>query len=115
MNTDNIEKNIDEAVNLFKALAHKGRLRVFCALFNGEKNVGELTKISGLGQSALSQHLALLRDLGFVKTRRDAQTIYYSMDNDKAAELLSCTVHLYGPCENECCHVKEGLAPEIIN
>lgn len=114
MNTDNIEENIDEAVNLFKALAHKGRLRVFCALFNGEKNVGELTKISGLGQSALSQHLALLRDLGSVKTRRDAQTIYYSMDNDIAAKLLSCTVHLYGPCGHECCHVKDTIVGDAV-
>lgn len=95
MNIQNIEQNIDGAVDLFKALAHKGRLKVFCALYDSEKNVGELTHISGLGQSALSQHLAMLRELGFVKTRREAQTIYYSIANETARDMLSCMVDLY--------------------
>ena len=66
-----------------------------CALYSGEKNVGELEKIVNLSQSALSQHLARLRRDGLVNTRRAAQTIYYAL-NDKATEMvLKCLYDIY--------------------
>ena len=58
-------------------------------------NVGEMEKIVGLSQSALSQHLAILRAEGLVRTRREAQTIYYSIKSDKAAALLTLLDKLF--------------------
>lgn len=72
---------------------------VICALYQGEKSVGELEEIVGLSQSALSQHLARLRRDGLVNTRRNAQTIFYSL-NDKATEaVLRCLYDIYAPGE----------------
>src|SRR5690606_20437770 len=81
MDVSEVERNIDVAVNLLKALSNERRLKIICALYQGEKNVGELEEIVGLSQSALSQHLARLRRDGLVNTRRDAKTIFYSMNN----------------------------------
>ena len=89
------------AVNLLKALSNEKRLMIVCALYGGEKNVGELEKIVNLSQSALSQHLARLRRDGLVNTRREAQTIFYSL-NDKATEMvLQCLYDIYTPSDEE--------------
>ena len=97
MDVKEVERNIEVAVNLLKALSNERRLLIICALYKGEKSVGELEQIVGLSQSALSQHLARLRRDGLVNTRRHAQTIYYSM-NDKATEaVLKCLYDIYSP------------------
>ncbi len=99
MDVKDIERNIEVAVNLLKALSNERRLMVICALYQGEKSVGELEEIVGLSQSALSQHLARLRRDGLVNTRRNAQTIFYSL-NDKATEaVLRCLYDIYAPGE----------------
>lgn len=95
MDVKEVEQNIEVAVNLLKALSNEKRLQIICALYQGEKNVGELGKIVGLSQSALSQHLARLRRDGIVNTRRDAQTIYYSMNDRAAKAVLSCLYDIY--------------------
>jgi DNA-binding transcriptional ArsR family regulator len=95
MDVRDVECNIDVAVNLLKALSNERRLRIICALYRGEKNVGEMESIIGLSQSALSQHLARLRRDGLVSTRRDAQTIYYSMDDRAAKAVLGCLCDIY--------------------
>lgn len=87
MNIKTIEDNIDVAVALLKALSNERRLVIVCALHGGEKSVGALEQIVNLSQSALSQHLARLRRDGLVNTRREAQTIYYSL-NEKAMKLM---------------------------
>lgn len=70
----------DEAARLLKALGNPQRLRVLCLLVGGERSVGELHKdLSDLSQSALSQHLARLREEGLVRTRREAQSIHYAL------------------------------------
>lgn len=69
-----------EAARLLKAMASPHRLLVLRHLSEGERSVGELVELVGLGQSALSQHLARLRSGRLVKTRRERQTIYYSLD-----------------------------------
>jgi len=92
---EHIEKNIDIAINLLKALSNERRLMIVCALYSQERNVGELEKLIGLSQSALSQHLARLRRDGIVQTRREAQTIFYSLKSEAIEELLKC---LYGIC-----------------
>ena len=71
------------------------RLMILCQLSKGEKNVGELERIVGLSQSALSQHLARLRTDHLVKTRREAQTIYYSLAGEEAAAVIETLCRLY--------------------
>jgi DNA-binding transcriptional ArsR family regulator len=80
-----------------RALSNEKRLVIVCLLSRGEKSVGQLEAMVGLSQSALSQHLARLRREGFVKTRREAQTIYYSLDNKEAEAVLHCLCDLYNP------------------
>ncbi len=95
MDVSEIECNARMAVNLLKALSNEKRLLIACSLYKGEKNVGELEEIVSLSQSALSQHLAKLRRDKIVKTRRNAQTIYYSLANEHAKEVLHCLCNIY--------------------
>ncbi len=96
MDVNEIEHNVDVAVSLLKALSNEKRLLIVCALYRGEKSVGELEEIVGLSQSALSQHLARLRRDKVVQTRREAQTIYYSLSNLAAHDVLQCLADIYG-------------------
>ena len=78
----------DEAAALLKALAHPARLLVLCQLVEGEASVGELQPITGLSMSALSQHLAVLRDMALVTTRRESQSIRYALADGPAVGVL---------------------------
>ena len=80
---------------MMRALSHEARLLVLCELVAGERTAGELVARSGLSKSALSQHLAKLRDEGLVKTRRESQSIFYSIGDPKAAQLLGVLHELY--------------------
>ncbi|MFZ5656469.1 MAG: ArsR/SmtB family transcription factor [Pseudomonadota bacterium] len=84
-----------EAAALLKALAHPARLLVLCQLVQGERSVGELQPITGLSMSALSQHLAVLREMALVETRREAQTIFYSLAEGPAASVLDTLYAAY--------------------
>ena len=90
-----IEENISIAARLLKSLSNEKRLLIVCTLFKGEKSVGELEQIVELSQSALSQHLARLRKDKIVNTRREAQTIYYSLHNNAANRVLECLYTIY--------------------
>lgn len=81
-----------DAAQLLKALANERRLQVLCLLAAGERPVGELQALLDLGQSALSQHLAVLREEGLVQTRREAQSILYSLAPGPAAAVMQ-TLH----------------------
>jgi DNA-binding transcriptional ArsR family regulator len=70
------------------AMANEQRLRVLDILAKGEMPVGELAEMIGLSQSALSQHLAKLRSAHMVKTRRDAQTVYYTVNSENVRKML---------------------------
>ena len=83
---------VREASKLLKSLANESRLQILCLLCEGEMSVGELCNIIPLSQSALSQHLALLRAEGLVKTRRDAQFVLYSLDSPEALKVIE-TLH----------------------
>jgi len=74
-----LEDRAEEVTTLLKSIANKHRLKIIRLLAEKEYSVGELEKIVGLSQSALSQHLARLRRDKMVTTRRSAQTIYYSL------------------------------------
>lgn len=87
-----------EAVNLLKALANEPRLLVLCHLAEGQElAVGDLAHKVGLSQSALSQHLAKLREQGLVTTRKEAQTVFYSVSDPKALQVLSLLHDLFCP------------------
>lgn len=87
-----------EAASLLRALASECRLLVLCHLIeSGELSVGELAKRVRLSQSALSQHLAKLREEELVTTRKEAQTVYYRVADPKAAQLLSLIHSLFCP------------------
>jgi ArsR family transcriptional regulator len=87
-----------KACELMKTLGHKDRLMVLCHLSSGEKSVGELATLLQIPQSPLSQHLARMRKESLVKTRRDAQTIYYSIASGEAARIVALMHELY--CSN---------------
>lgn len=89
------EASAVEAARLMKALANERRLLILCQLADGEQSVGSLRV--GLSQSALSQHLALLRQEGIVKTRREAQTILYSIADPAVHRVIRTLAELYGP------------------
>ena len=89
----------EEAAALLKALAHPARLLVLCRLVEEECSVGQLQPITGLSMSALSQHLAVLRDMGLVTTRRESQTIYYALTEGPAVRVLDALYAAY--CASE--------------
>ena len=80
---------------LMKILANEHRLMILCQLMEGERSVGEMATKLEMRQAALSQQLALLRKSGLVKTRRDAQTIYYSLARADLAALLGFLYETY--------------------
>ncbi len=90
IDTTDIEKNVEGAANLLKALSNEKRLMIVCALSHGEKSVSELESIVHLSQSALSQHLAKLRKDKIVRTLRSAQTIYYALSDNAVQKVLGC-------------------------
>jgi DNA-binding transcriptional ArsR family regulator len=78
-----------EVAAFLKTLANEQRLLVLCALLEGEQSVGQLNERVELSASALSQHLAWLREAGMVSTRRQAQTIFYTLADARVIEILS--------------------------
>ena len=92
-----MRRRAGEAADLLRALSHEARLRVLCDLVEGEKSAGELVASSGLSQSALSQHLAKLREEGLVATRREGQVIFYRLKNANAARVLNTLNEIYCP------------------
>ncbi len=81
-------RHADSAARLLKALANPHRLQVLCVLGADELSVGEVNERIPLSQSALSQHLKVLRDDGLVTTRRASQTVYYRVAPGPATEVI---------------------------
>jgi len=98
MNMGELESRALRAASLLRAMANPVRLRVLCQLAEGEKSVGELERVVEVSQSALSQHLALLRERGLVRGRRDGQSVYYDLDGAEAPALLAALYEVY--CRN---------------
>lgn len=76
---DQMQHHAGDAAELLKRLAHPARLLVLCLLVDGERPVNQLEQHVGLSQSALSQHLAVLREHGLVTTRREGLSVYYQV------------------------------------
>ncbi len=84
-----------QAADLLKALANHRRLLILCLLAECERTVSEINALVDLSQSALSQHLALLREEGLVSTRRDAQSIYYGLAEGPVREIIGVLRRTY--------------------
>lgn len=80
---------------MLKALGNPKRLQVAYLLKDGEKKVGALEELLQISQSALSQHLAVLRAADIVATRRVAQSVYYSLKDAKCRKLLEAIEKIY--------------------
>lgn len=87
--------DMSKASSMLKALSNERRLQILCQLLEGERCVHELEKHIRISQSALSQHLAKLRQADLVTTRRNAQTIYYSIKDDAVFAMLSTIRDVY--------------------
>jgi len=84
-----MRENASQAADLLKAMSNKHRLLILCHLGEKEMSVNELNNFVDLSQSSLSQHLARLRQDSLVKTRRESQTIFYSIANPSVVKLIS--------------------------
>ena len=90
-----MRRNASDAVCLLKGLANENRLIIMCVLAEGECSVGQLNDRVALSQSALSQHLAVLREQGLVLTRRESQTIYYRLAETPALDVINLLHDIY--------------------
>jgi ArsR family transcriptional regulator, virulence genes transcriptional regulator len=95
MNVEELQSKAGAAEAMLKAVANRNRLVILCELLKGERSVGALQAAIGLSQSALSQHLARLRDDELVATRRESQTIYYSLSSKPITRLIGLLYELY--------------------
>lgn len=86
-----------DAADLMKQLSNEYRLMILCSLVNGELSVGELNDSIPLSQSAVSQHLAKLREAELVATRRESQTIFYRLNGDAAIRVIEVLQSIYCP------------------
>jgi DNA-binding transcriptional ArsR family regulator len=92
------EANAAQVAQLLRALANQRRLMILCKLVEwGEGMVTALAQAVGLGQSALSQHLAMMREEGIVAFRREGQTLWYRIADPRIELLLAQLQHLYCP------------------
>jgi ArsR family transcriptional regulator, virulence genes transcriptional regulator len=90
-----------EASALLKAMSNEARLMILCRLLDSEKSVGELEQLVGLSQSAISQHLAILRDNELVHTKRQGQSIKYSLVEPKPRAIIEALHRIYAHCPAE--------------
>lgn len=92
---DEMREHASDAARLMKTLGNENRLMILCVLAEGELSVGELNSRIPLSQSALSQQLSRLRDEGLVRTRRESQTIYYSLCPGPADQIIQVLHSIY--------------------
>jgi len=92
---EQMQVHASDAAGLMKALGNESRLMILCSLAAGERSVGDLNVIVPLSQSALSQQLARLRQQGLVQTRRESQTIFYSLSPGPADRVINLLHDIY--------------------
>lgn len=96
---DAMSAQSEAASDLLKALANPQRLRILCLLIEGELTVSQLNEQIQLSQSALSQHLALLRDKELVSTRKHAQTVFYCVADGPVRSIIQTLHDIYCPVD----------------
>ncbi|MFA6229312.1 MAG: metalloregulator ArsR/SmtB family transcription factor [Rhodanobacter sp.] len=91
-----MQASSEDASRLLKALGNAQRLRILCLLVDHEMSVGQINEqLPDLSQSALSQHLAKLREEGLVQTRREAQTIWYTLEHGPTEQIINTLYGIY--------------------
>lgn len=95
---EQMEGNAKQASELLKAMSNQTRLMILCQLLHGERTAGELDALTNLSQSALSQHLAVLREHELVQTRRESQNIYYAINGDRPRAIIEVLYRIFN-CE----------------
>jgi len=90
-----MQENASKATSLLKSMANESRLMILCQLSQAEMSVGELSECIPLSQSALSQHLSVLRREKLVKTRRESQFVWYSLDSEAAKAVIGTLYDLF--------------------
>lgn len=90
-----LRENATKASGLLRVMANESRLLILCNLLEGEKAVQEIQEHVGLSQSALSQQLAILRGEKLVSTRREAQSVYYSLASREAETMIAALYEIY--------------------
>ncbi|MBT4618993.1 MAG: winged helix-turn-helix transcriptional regulator [Gammaproteobacteria bacterium] len=95
MDLETMQTSATRASDMLKLLGHPHRLMVLCELKMGEKSVSELASKVGVSQSPLSQHLARMRYEDVVETRRDGQTVYYSLKEGEASLLIESLYEIF--------------------
>ena len=88
-------QSADRASSLMKTLGHTDRLMILCHLSDGEKSVGQIARLLEISQSPVSQHLSRMRKEGIVATRREAQTIYYSIKSGEASKIVELLYEMF--------------------
>ena len=104
INFNELEANAEQAATLLKSMANPHRLMILCLLHDNELSVSDINARVSLSQSALSQHLAKLRQQALVKTRRQSQTIYYSLASDSVKRIIGTLHGIY------CCQQPDNPA-----
>lgn len=99
MDMEALYENAERASLLLRTMSNQWRLLILCHLAQGELSVHQLEQVIGLSQSALSQHLAILRRERLVRTRREAQSIFYSLASPEAGAVMQTLYDLY--CSDE--------------
>ncbi|QLQ13574.1 MAG: winged helix-turn-helix transcriptional regulator [Brevundimonas sp.] len=96
---DALEQSAAHAAALLKSLANEHRLMILCQLGTGEMQVAQILSGVKLSQSALSQHLARLREDGLVATRREGVAIFYRIDDPAVLKVIATLAEIYCPSE----------------
>lgn len=95
---DSLEQKVQEVARVLAALSNPRRLQVLCHLMSdGPTSVSGLVEITGLSQSALSQHLALMRAEGLVRARKDGLSVFYSIADPRIEQLVQSLEQIYCP------------------
>jgi len=84
----NRDEDIERAALSMKAMAHPLRLKILCTLNSNEVSVQDIVELVGTSQSNISQHLAILRDKGILSSRKDANRVYYRIDDARTLRLI---------------------------
>ena len=106
--------NDEDLVEGMKALAHPLRLRIMQSLEGKERNVGQIEEAAAIGQPALSQQLAVLRNAGLVKTRKEAKLVYYRIDESRLSGLVEAMQALGGRSRQQA-DTSRRPAPGVAN
>jgi ArsR family transcriptional regulator len=90
--------NIEQASEAMQAMAHPLRLKILCLVGTNELNVQEIVEAVGTSQSNVSQHLAILRDRGILLARKDANKVFYRVEDSRILKMITLTREIF--CSN---------------